>query len=473
MDFKKLNLKDELIEVISELGYEVPTKVQQETIPYILQNNDVIVNSQTGTGKTAAYALPIIQMIDKSQKGVQALVICPTRELAMQVESEFIKFLKYEDGIKTACLYGGQDINKQMSAIRGNTKIVVGTPGRIIDHINRKSLWLNKVKNLVLDEADEMINMGFKEDIETILKVVNVDSNLHMFSATIDNKLREIAKNYMINPVEVSVESDTLTVENIKELAVELKVKMKSEATARFISMYNPEKAIVFCMTKKNVDMVTRYLKDKNYLVDGLHSDIMQSDRKKIINAFKNNDINILVATDVAARGIDVDSLDLVINYDLPYEPQYYVHRVGRTGRNGKEGVAISYFVGEEKQKLNMILGYTKSKIEYINIPRQEDIKSVSYKFEHAKVTDKLSKKENDETVKVQFNIGKNKNIKAKDILGSMAANTAIPKSAIGHIQVEDDYSVVVIPKFYLNEALNCMLDKEVKGVKITDTKKV
>ena len=420
----------------------------------------------TGTGKTAAYALPIIQNLDMTKKGVQALVICPTRELAMQVEQEFIKYLKYIDGVKTACLYGGQDINKQMSAIRGSTKIVIGTTGRIIDHINRKSLWLNSLKNLVLDEADEMINMGFKEDIETILKVVNVDSNIHMFSATIDDKIREVAKKYMINPEEIILEQDALTVDNVDELAISLKLKMKPEATSRIINTYLPERSIVFCSTKKNVDIVTTYLKEKGHLVTALHSDIPQNERKVILSDFREGFSTILVATDVAARGLDIKELDLVINYDLPYGSENYVHRVGRTGRSGKSGIAISYVVGDESQRLDGIIAFTKSEIKYINIPREEDRKKE--KLDLKTVTKELEKVDNADKVKIIISVGKKDNIRAKDILGSLAAHTAMPKTDVGHIHVEDDYSTVVIPKFYLNEVIKSMTCNEVKGVKVS-----
>ncbi len=482
MNFKELGISNELVETINELGYKEPTLVQEKVIPLILEDNDVIVKSKTGTGKTAAYALPIIESLDLTLKGVQALVLCPTRELAMQVEKEFIKYLKYVDGVKTACIYGGQSIEKQVNALNSRTKIVVGTTGRIIDHINRKNLWLNKVKNIVLDEADEMLNMGFKEDIETILKIVNVDANVHMFSATIDEKIKEVARNYMINPEEVILEGDSLTVDNVDELAVSLKVKMKNEATSRFLNRYMPERALVFCSTKKNVNSVTDFLKSKNHFAEALHSDIMQSDRKEIVNNFREGKINVLVATDVAARGLDIKELDLVINYDLPYGSEYYVHRVGRAGRSGKTGIAISYVVGDEKSRLDAILSYTKSKLEYVNIPRSEDIKiesnenlkevtSTLKKEEVVKPKNKKSK--NEGKSKVILSVGKKDNIKAKDILGSLAAHTALPKDEVGHIEVTDDYSTVVVPDFYVNEVITSMTKNEIKGVIVDKVEKM
>ena len=483
MNFKELGLSSELVDTISELGYEVPTEVQEKTIPLILQDNDVIVKSKTGTGKTAAYALPIIESLDLTLKGVQAVVLCPTRELAMQVEQEFIKYLKYVDGVKTACIYGGQNIEKQTNALNSRTKIVVGTTGRIIDHINRKNLWLNKVKNVVLDEADEMVNMGFKEDIETILKIVNVDANVHMFSATIDEKLKEVARNYMINPEEVILEGDSLTVDNVDELAVSLKVKMKNEASSRFLNRFSPDRAIVFCSTKKNVDGLTTFLKSKGHFVEALHSDIMQNDRKEIVNDFREGKVNVLVATDVAARGLDIKELDLVINYDLPFSSEYYVHRIGRAGRNGKVGVAISYVVGDEKHKLDSILAYTKSKVEYVNIPRAEDIdletkeglKEVTGTLKPIEVKSKgkNKKNKNEDKSKVKLSVGKRDNVKAKDILGSLAAHTAMPKDLVGHIEVTDEYSTVVVPNFYVKEVITSMTGNEVKGVYIKSVEEI
>ncbi len=474
MEFNKLGIIEELVLTINEYGYITPTKVQEKAIPEILNGKDVIVKSKTGTGKTLAYALPIIQKINRKEKGIQAMVVCPTRELAMQVEQEFAKYLKYIDGVKTACLYGGQEIGKQMSAIKGNTKIVIGTPGRILEHIRRKSLWTTKIKEIVLDEADEMLSMGFREDIEKILKNLNKERNTHLFSATLDEKILELSKKYTKDAVILNLSEDKKeTCENIKEYSVELKLKLKNEATARFLKLYKDKTAIIFCATKKNVDELTTFLKEKGLNVEGIHSDIMQNVRTGIIKNFKENKLQALIATDVAARGIDIKDLDLVINYDIPYEDEYYVHRIGRTGRNGKEGMAITYYVGKEAWKLEKIKQYTKSKIKDISIPKIEDIEN-NTKTSTKEITKTILKNNKEEDgKKVLLNVGKKDNVKAKDILGSLAANTAISKSEVGHIWVEDEYSIVKIPASYLNEIISCMQGTEVKGVKVTKVEEV
>ena len=469
MEFKNLGIVEELVHTISEIGYLKPTEVQEKTVPHILKNENVIVKSKTGTGKTLAYALPLIQKINRKEKGIQALVICPTRELAMQVEQEFIKYLKYIDGVKTVCLYGGQEFSKQVSAIKGNTKIVIGTPGRILEHIRKKTLWTNKIKEVVLDEADEMLSMGFKEDVEKILKVLNKEKNIHMFSATLDDKIINLAKIYTNNQTILNLSQDEKeTNANIKEYFVELKLKLKEEATYRFLKLYKEKTAIIFCATKKNVDNLTKFLKEKGISAEGLHSDILQNVRSGIIKNFKEKKLQALVATDVAARGIDVKDLDLVINYDIPYEDEYYVHRIGRTGRNGKQGIAITYYVGKESWRLDKIKKYTKSEIEEISVPKLEDIEKNNAENAMEITKTILKGKEEENIKKVLLNVGKKDKIKAKDILGSVAANTAISKSEIGHIWVEEDFSILQIPESYLNEIISCMLNKEVKGVKVT-----
>ena len=476
MNFREIGIIDELACTVEELGYKEATTVQEKAIPEILNGKDVIVKSKTGTGKTCAYALPAIQKINRKEKGVQVMVVCPTRELAMQVEQEFNKYLTYIDGVKTACLYGGQEIGKQISAIKGNTKIVIGTPGRILEHIRRKNLWTTKIREIILDEADEMLSMGFKEDVEKILKQTSRERNTHLFSATLDKSVLELAKNYTKNAVILNLSEDEKeTVENIKEYSVELKLKLKNEATKRFLELYKDKTAIVFCDTKKNVDELTTFLKENGLNVEGLHSDIMQNARTGIIKNFKENKLQALIATDVAARGIDVKDLDLVINYDIPYEDEYYVHRVGRTGRNGKEGMAITYYVGKESWKLDKIKQYTKSKIKDISIPKIEDIennKKTSTK-EITKTILKNEKNTSSETGKVMLNVGKKDNVKAKDILGSLAAYTALSKQDVGHIWVEEEYSIATVPSNYVKEVVTCMQNKEVKGNKVTKVEEV
>ena len=328
------------------------TPIQSKTLEHLLDGKDVIGQSQTGTGKTAAYGLPIINSIDKTNNKVQALILCPTRELALQVVGELRKFAKYEEGVKSLAVYGGEGIEKQIMALKKGVKIIVGTPGRVMDHMRRKTIKLANIKTVVLDEADEMLSMGFEEDIETILKETPEERQTVLFSATLDARIRAIAKKYLNEPVEVKIKAKELTVDKIEQIAIEVKQSMKDEALSRIIDVNNPKKAVIFCNTKRKVDDLIETLRQRGYSAESLHGDIKQIQREIIMKRFKGGEFQILIATDVVARGIDVDELNLVVNYDLPQEEEYYVHRIGRTGRNGAEGKAYTFVVGKEKRKL-------------------------------------------------------------------------------------------------------------------------
>jgi len=362
--FEELNLSENIKKALNEIGYIETTPIQSQTIPHILAGRDIIGQSQTGTGKTAAYGLPMLQNIDVTSKKVQAIVLCPTRELSVQVTEELRKFNKYQEGIKCLAIYGGQSIERQILSLKKGVQIIVGTPGRVMDHMRKKTLKLDNVKMVVLDEADEMLNMGFEEDIETILKDITEERQTILFSATMSKEILNVAKKYLKNPINVKVKSKELTVENIEQTIIELKASMKDEAVMRLIDMYVPRKAIVFCNTKKKVDALIDILKSKAYSAEAIHSDIKQIQRDRIIKSLKDGTIKILVATDVAARGIDVKDLDLVINYDIPQEEEYYVHRIGRTGRNGEVGKAFTFVVGKEKNKINSIQKYANIKMK-------------------------------------------------------------------------------------------------------------
>ena len=311
--------------------------------------------SKTGTGKTASYSLPMIEKIDVTNKKVQAIVLCPTRELALQVADEVRKFLKYQEGIKTLAIYGGQSIETQIKMLKRGVQIVIGTPGRILDHMRRKTLKLDKVNMCVLDEADEMLNMGFEEDIEAILKEVPTKRQTVLFSATMNGKILGITKKYLVNPRKVKIPAEELTVNEIEQISISMKEAMKKETLMRLVEVYRPKKAIVFCNTKKRVDDLIEVLKQNNYKAEALHGDIKQSTRERIMKRMRNGEFQILVATDVVARGIDIQDVELVLNYDVPQEEEYYVHRIGRTGRNGNTGKAFTFVVGKEKSKLQSI----------------------------------------------------------------------------------------------------------------------
>ncbi|NLC87918.1 MAG: DEAD/DEAH box helicase [Clostridiaceae bacterium] len=374
LKFEELEISNNLKRALEEAGYIETTPIQEQTIPVILEGKDIIGQSQTGTGKTAAYGLPAIEKIDKNLKSIQTIILAPTRELAIQITGELRKFTKYEDGVKCLSIYGGESIERQIKSLKSGIKIVVGTPGRIMDHMRRKTLKLDDIRMVVLDEADEMLNMGFEEDIQTILSEVPEERQTVLFSATMNKRILDIAKKYLTKPVSVKIEAKQLTVDKIEQIGIEVKQSMKDETVMRLIEVNNPNKAVIFCNTKRKVDELIEILKKNGYKAESLHGDIKQIQRQYIMEKLKRGDIQILVATDVVARGIDVDNLELVINYDIPQEEEYYVHRIGRTGRNGNSGKAYTFIGGKEKGKILRIEKYANTKILYGKIPTAREM---------------------------------------------------------------------------------------------------
>ena len=372
--FKQLGLSEEVIEAISKKGFEEPTPIQTLTIPAMLRDDtNIIVQAQTGTGKTAAFGLPLIEMIDPKQKSVQAMIVTPTRELAIQV-SEEISSLKGNTGIQAIPVYGGQSIDQQLRRLKKGVHIVVGTPGRVIDHLNRKTLNLRDIEYLILDEADEMLNMGFIEDVEEIMKHTNPHKRTLLFSATIPAKIKTLAKKYMAGYEFITVEKQKPTVSLTEQIYYEVRSSDKFEALCRIVDIEEDFYGLVFCRTKNDVDEVTNHLIERGYDADVIHGDISQSQREKTLGRFKKKKINILVATDVAARGLDVNDMTHVINYSLPHDPESYVHRIGRTGRAGKEGTAITFITPSEYHKLMFIQRKAKTDIKKLKVPNVKDI---------------------------------------------------------------------------------------------------
>jgi len=372
--FKQLGLSEEVIEAISKKGFEEPTPIQTLTIPVMLRDEtNIIVQAQTGTGKTAAFGLPLIEMIDPKQRSVQAMIVTPTRELAIQV-SEEISSLKGNTGIQVIPVYGGQSIDQQLRRLKKGVHIVVGTPGRVIDHLNRKTLNLRDIEYLILDEADEMLNMGFIEDVEEIMKHTNPRKRTLLFSATIPAKIKTLASKYMAGYEFITVEKQKPTVSLTEQIYYEVRSSDKFEALCRIIDIEEDFYGLVFCRTKNDVDEVTNHLIERGYDADVIHGDISQSQREKTLGRFKKKKINILVATDVAARGLDVNDMTHVINYSLPHDPESYVHRIGRTGRAGKEGTAITFITPSEYHKLMFIQRKAKTDIKKLKVPNVKDI---------------------------------------------------------------------------------------------------
>jgi ATP-dependent RNA helicase DeaD len=374
LKFEELPLSEEIQKAVADMGFVEASPIQSEAIPYILQGRDIIGQAQTGTGKTAAFGIPAIEMIDTTEKRVQCLVLCPTRELAVQVSEEIKKLAKYKKGLQTAAIYGGDSIEKQILQLKRGVHIVIGTPGRVIDHMERRTLNLENVKMIVLDEADEMLDMGFREDIESVLEQMPEERQTIFFSATMSKPIMNMTKKYQVDPHLVKVVRNELTATNIEQLFYEVKSKAKVEVMVRLIDMFNLQLMLVFCNTKVKVDELVEQLQIRGYQAEGLHGDLRQQQRNNVMAKFRSGVTNILVATDVAARGIDVEGVDAVFNYDIPLDEEYYVHRIGRTGRAGKSGKAFSFVSGKEIHRLREIERYTKVKIERGVIPSYEDI---------------------------------------------------------------------------------------------------
>ena len=374
LKFEELNLSKELLKAISDMGFEQTTPIQSKSIPEIISGKDIIGQASTGTGKTAAFGLPAIEKIDERLRAVQVLVLCPTRELAIQVSSEMNKFLKYKNNISALPVYGGQPIQRQLFELRKYPKIIIGTPGRTLDHIERGSLNLSKVKMVILDEADEMLDMGFRPDIQQILKDTPNNKQSVLFSATMSREILNLAKNFQTNPKIIKVESEELSAKMIEQSFFDIEPSRKIKLLAQLLTEHNPRLSIVFCNTKRKVDVVSNNLRAHGFYSAAIHGDIRQAKRNSIMNKFRNEKVNILVATDVAARGIDVSNVEVVFNYEIPRESKSYVHRIGRTGRAGKTGKAISLVSGPELRKLYDIMRYTNADIKREKIKNLPDL---------------------------------------------------------------------------------------------------
>lgn len=369
MMFCDLEVSQELKKAIKEMGFEEATPIQSQSIVPIIEGSDVVAQAPTGTGKTCAFGIPLIEKTDVGGSGIQGLILCPTRELVIQTTDELLKLSKYKPGIKIVPVYGGQQIDRQIFALKKKPQIIVATPGRLMDHMRRKTVKLDDLKHLILDEADEMLNMGFREDIDTILQSVPDQRQTVLFSATLSNEILDITRKYLTDQIMIKVTHKEITVPTIDQYYIELKHSMKTEVLTRMIDINNYRLVMVFCNTKRMVDELTENLCARGYSAQALHGDMKQNQRDKVMNQFKNGNVDILVATDVAARGIDVDNIEAVFNYDIPGDEEYYVHRIGRTGRANKKGVSYTLLSSREMYRLREIMRYTKSTIKPMKAP--------------------------------------------------------------------------------------------------------
>jgi ATP-dependent RNA helicase DeaD len=377
LTFQDLGLSSEVLQAVTEMGFEKPSPIQAQAIPPLLQGSDVIGQAQTGTGKTAAFGIPALERIKIEDRHVQVLMLCPTRELAVQVTEEIRRLAKFKKGLKVETVYGGDPIDRQIRSLKGGVHIVVGTPGRVMDHMERRTLKLENVNYVVLDEADEMLDMGFREDIENILSEVPNERQTVLFSATMSKPILALTQKFQNDPVLIKITKNEVTNANIEQVCFEVKQRAKLEVTCRLMDAYGLRQVIIFCNTKRKVDEITEELMVRGYQAEGLHGDLRQAQRNNVMSKFRAGTTSILIATDVAARGIDVSGVDAVINFDLPLDEEYYVHRIGRTGRAGLTGKALTLVGKDEKYRLRQIESFTKVRIEKGVIPSFQDIVGV------------------------------------------------------------------------------------------------
>lgn len=440
-----LPLSDKIQQAIKDMGFTEATIIQEQAIPFILEGKDIIGQALTGTGKTAAFAIPILESIDTGDRRTQALIMCPTRELAMQITEEFKKLAKYMPEIEPLAVYGGQPIDIQLRALRRCPQVVIGTPGRIMDHIRRKTLNLTNIKIVTLDEADEMLDMGFRDDIKEILDCVPTERQTLLFSATMPRSIMELAKQYLVTPAHIRSEQKNMTVTAIEQIYLEVKERNKLEVISRLIDQYSPKLSLVFCNTKKKVDEVVENLNKLGYKAEGLHGDLRQSQRDNIMSKFRTGNVQLLVATDVAARGLDVDDIEIVFNYDIPQDAEYYTHRVGRTGRAGKSGKSITFVTGREVFKLKDIIRITKSEIKLGVIPSKKDVDAMKAKIYIDKVLEELQKDQDLSAFYEYISVLEKDGIDLRDFLATML-KLKLYSQKKAEILSEIENSVKVLP---------------------------
>ena len=516
--FNELQISEQIMRAVTEMGYEQATEIQAQSIPYILEGKDVLGRSNTGTGKTAAFGIPAIEKVNTQDRNPNALIICPTRELVTQVATELRKFAKYEEGVKIVPIYGGQPIDRQIQLLKRGCGIVVGTPGRIMDHLRRKTLKLSSIHMVILDEADEMLNMGFKEDIEEILSSMPEENNHQtiLFSATWPAEIQRIAKEFQKNPVTVEIKSAQRTIDTVEQIYYEVPRGKKENALRVLLNHYDPELCMIFCNTKKMVDELSEELNKHDIKAVSLHGDMKQEFRTRVMNQFRNGNAPILIATDVAARGIDVDDVDLVVNFDIPQDNEYYIHRVGRTGRAGKKGVAITLISGgKQRAGIRDIIRYTKTNIvrhalptsaqmmaanrmAYIDTVKlacdegmtEENMEianellaegiaienilsaliSMTYKNEIIDIEEEENVKRyasDFDAVTLKFNVGRTHGVKPGNIVAAIIEETGLGSKAIGRIDVRASFTLVDVEANKVDTVLSGMQRAHVRGQEV------
>lgn len=517
--FKEFGLIDELMKAIDDVGYETPSPIQLKTIPVLLEGRDIVGQAQTGTGKTAAFALPGLQKIDTSTSRVQLLVLTPTRELAIQVAEAFHTYAKHLGRVRVLPIYGGQSITQQIKHLRQGVQVIVGTPGRVMDHMRRETIDLTNLKMVVLDEADEMLRMGFEEDVEWILSHTPETRQTALFSATMPRQVRRIAEKYLNEPVNIETERKTMTVVNTKQFYVNVSEGQKVDALTRILEADSSpgEAVLIFHRTKIGADQLTEKLQARGYAAEAMHGDMNQNQREAVIKRLKNNQVEIVVATDVAARGLDVEQITSVINYDMPGDTEVYVHRIGRTGRAGREGKAILFVTPRQQRMKRDIENYTKQHIEPFRMPTQADVASRRVAILKERILDTLTKQDlelylslveelaeecgcdiaeiaaaatflavgdkplqvkvqpkaeqlvkqwNQDMTRLFVDVGRRDGVSAGDIVGAIANEGNVPGKAIGAIDIYDRFTLVDVPSEFTAQVLEQMRNSRIRSQK-------
>ena len=469
--FEDYQLSEEVKRALSVLKYETPTEVQQEVLPLALEKKDLVVKSQTGSGKTAAYGIPICEIIEWEEKKPQALILTPTRELAAQVREDLTNIGRFKR-IKAVALYGKEPFTKQKEELKQKTHVVVGTPGRVLDHIERETLALDQVKFLIIDEADEMLNMGFIDKVEAIIQELSLNRVTMVFSATLPKDVEKLCHEYMKDPIQIEMASSGITTDTIEHFVVQVKEHEKISLLKDVTVVENPDSCIIFCKTKEHVDTVFTELEESNYSCERLHGGLEQEDRFAVMDGFKMGNFRYLVATDVAARGIDIDNVTHVINFDVPMERESYVHRTGRTGRAGNKGKAITLATPYEEKYLKAIERYIGFEIPAMEAPSEQEVSAGKAAFEekiHGRrvVRNNKTARINQDIMKLHFNGGKNKKLRPVDFVGTITKIPGVTADDIGIITIQDHLSYVDILNGKGSLVIQALENTPIKGKKL------
>ncbi|WP_282155240.1 DEAD/DEAH box helicase [Cytobacillus gottheilii] len=475
--FAEYQLSEEIQRALTVLKYEDPTEVQSKVIPLALENQDLVVKAQTGSGKTASFGIPLCEMVQWEEKKPQALILTPTRELAVQVREDMTNIGRFKR-IKAVAVYGKEPFSKQRDELKQKTHVVVGTPGRVLDHIDRETLELDQIKYLIIDEADEMLNRGFIDEVEDIIQALPSNRVTMVFSATLPADIEKLCHQYMNHPAHIEIESNGVTADTIEHGLIEVIEEEKISLLKNITIAENPDSCLIFCRTKEHVDTLFSELDQAGYPCEKLHGGLEQEDRFAVMEGFKMGNFRYLVATDVAARGIDIDNVNLVINYDVPMEKESYVHRTGRTGRAGNKGKAITFATPYEEKFIKAIERYIGFEIPVIEAPSEEEIAGGKVAFEEKLsgrrvVRNNKTARINQDIMKLHFNGGKKKKIRAVDFVGTIAKIPGVTAEDIGIITIHDQMSYVDILNGKGSLVLQAMENSTVKGKKLRVSKAI